>query len=368
MKFNIKNKIFIQNLQKINRFITKNTSFPILENILISIKNGILSLTATNLEIELISNIKLLQEHISGSTTVSGRKLLDICRHSLHSSDIQIELKKNKMHIISDKSHYVLTTLPADNFPNNDNFNRISKIFIHSHILKEMIEKTQFSMGKQDVRYYLNGMLLEKIDHSLNMVATDGYRLAIAKTIMQEIKIIQDFKIVITRQGIIELYKLLNISTKLIKILIGKNHIRIYIEQFIFTAQLIEGKFPNYESIFLIKKRNGIMFNCQLLKQSLLRASILSHEKFCGVEIHIKNGQFKVLSDNQEEEIAEDMFNINYIGPEIEISINVYYILDILNAISSENILFFLNHSHNSIQIEAENDASTIYVVMLLKH
>nr|AAG33947.1 DNA polymerase III beta subunit [Buchnera aphidicola] len=367
MKFNINNKIFIQNLQKINRFITKNISFPILENILISIKNGVLSLTATNLEIELIANIKLITHYISGNTTVSSQKLLDICRHSLNSSNMNIELDANKIHIISDTSQYILRTLPADNFPNHNHFHHISEFYIDSNIIKEMIEKTHFSMGKQDVRYYLNGMLLEMINNSLHMVATDGYRLGITHTLLKKQKI-ESFSIIMTRKGIIELYKLLNISRQLIKILIGKNSIRIYIEQLVFTAQLIEGKFPNYDSVFLTKKNNGIILNCALLKQSLLRAAILTHEKFCGVEIYIKNNQFKVLSDNQEEETAEDTFNINYIGPSIKISINVYYMLDILNSISSENIFLFLNNSNNSIQIEAENDTSTIYIVMLLKY
>nr|AAG33954.1 DNA polymerase III beta subunit [Buchnera aphidicola] len=366
MKFNIKNNILIHNLQKINRFVTKNNTFPILENILISIKNGILSLTATNLEIELISNITLSTHYIPGSTTISSRKLLDICRNSLNLSDIQIQLNGNKIHIISDKSKYILTTLSSNNFPNHKNFHHIAEFFINSNIIREMIEKTHFSMGKQDVRYYLNGMLLEKIDDSLNMIATDGYRLGISKTILQEKKI-SSFSIIITRKGITELYKLLNIPNQKIKILIAKSHIRIYIEQFIFTAQLIEGQFPNYESVLFQQKNNGIILNSKLLKQSLMRVSILSHEKFCGVEIYIRDNTFKVLSDNQEEEIAEDMFDINYIGPVIEISINVYYILDILNSINSENILIFLNNSNNSIQIKAENDTLTTYVVMLLK-
>nr|AAG33952.1 DNA polymerase III beta subunit [Buchnera aphidicola] len=366
MKFNINNKIFIQYLKKVNRFITKNTSFPILENILISIKNGILSLTATNLEIELIANIQLSEDCISGSTTVSSQKILDICRYSSDLSDIKIELSQDKMHITSDNSHYILKTLPIDNFPNHNSFHHVVEFFIHSNSLRDMIEKTHFSMGKKDVRYYLNGMLLEIIDNSLHMVATDGYRLALAKTLLNQIKK-QSFAIVIARQGIIELYKLLNVSKQSIKILIGKNNIRIFIKNLIFTAQLIEGTFPNYTSVFLKKKNNGIILNCKLLKRSLLRTAILSHEKFCGVEIHINNNEFKVLSDNQEEETAEDKFQIDYNNPSIEISINVYYILDILNTISSENILLFVNHSNNSIQIEAENDASTIYIVMLLK-
>ncbi|QCI25253.1 DNA polymerase III subunit beta [Buchnera aphidicola (Sitobion avenae)] len=365
MKFNIKNNILIKNLQKINRLFVKNPSFPILENILISVKNGMLSLTSTNLEVELISIIKLTTQNTPGNTTISGRKLLDICRHSLHSSDIKMQLNKNKMHITSDNSNYILTTLPADNFPNHHDFHHISEFFISSNILKKTIEKTQFSMGKQDVRYYLNGILLEKIDNSLNVVATDGYRLAMSTIPLKENII--SFSIIIPRKGIVELYRLLNTQTQLIRVLVGKNNIRVYIEDLIFTAQLIEGQYPDYKNVLLAQKNDFVYFNGKTLKQSLLRASILSHEKFCGVEMHIRNNQFKVLSDNQEEETAEDTFDINYTGNAIEISVNVYYILEILNAITHENIFLFLNNANNSIQIEAENDASILYVVMLLK-
>jgi len=365
MKFNIKNNILIKNLKKINRLLIKNSSFPILENILIIVKNGYLSLTTTNLEIELISTVKLSTKNISGTITISGRKLLDICRNSLSSSDIKMQLKKNKMHIISNNSNYILTTLPSDNFPSHHDFRHISEFFISSDILKKIIEKTQFSMGKQDVRYYLNGMLLEKKDKSLYAVATDGYRLGVSKTPLKENII--PFSVIVPRQAIIELYRLLNIQPQLVKILVGKNNIRVYIEDLIFTAQLIEGQYPDYRSVLLKNKNNFITFNCQILKESLSRVAILSHEKFCGVEMHIRDGQFKVSSDNQEEETAKDTFKINYTGSIVDISINVYYLLEILNSITSENIFLFTNDSNNSIQIESENDASTIYVVMLLK-
>ncbi|QCI19600.1 MAG: DNA polymerase III subunit beta [Buchnera aphidicola (Brevicoryne brassicae)] len=365
MKFNIKNNILTKHLQKINRLIVKNTSLPILENILIVIKEGILSLTATNIEIELICNIKILTEHKPGSVTVSGRKLLDICRNTSESSEIKIKIDANKMHIISNNSNYVLTILPSDDFPNHNNFQHVSEFFISSNILKKMIEKTQFAMGKQDVRYYLNGMLLEKNSTSLYTVATDGYRLGIAKDFLRGNII--PFSVIIPRKGIIELYKLLNIKPQLIHVLIGKNNIRIHIEELIFTAQLIEGQYPDYKSILLKKKNYPIILNHKLLKQSLLRVSILADKNFCGIEMHIKKNEFKVLSDNQEEEKAEDSFKINYCGDEIEISINVYYILDVLNTINSENIFLFLNESNNAIQIEAENENTSLYVIMLLR-
>lgn len=365
MKFNIKNNILTKHLQKINRLIIKNTSLPILENILIKINNGTLSLTTTNIEIELICNIKISTEFTPGSVTVSGQKLLNICRNTSELSEIKIQLNENKMHIVSNDSNYILNTLPADDFPNNNDFHHVSEFFISSDILKKMIEKTQFSMGKKDVRYYLNGMLLEKKSTSLYTVATDGYRLGIAKHFVQEN--IVPFSVIIPRKGIVELYKLLNIKPQLIRFLIGKNNIRIYIEELIFTAQLIEGQYPDYKSVLLKKKNYPIILNHKRLKQSLLRVAILAHKNFCGIEMHIKKNEFKVLSDNQEEEKAEDSFKINYLGDEIEISINVYYILDVLNAITSENIFLFLNESNNAIQIESEKENLYLYVIMLLR-
>lgn len=365
MKFTIKNDLLTQNIKKISRLLVKNNSFPILENILMEIKNDTLFLTTTNLEIELISKIKILAKNIAGKITVSGRKMLNICKNLSPVSEIKIQLKKNKIHISSENSNYILTTLPADNFPNHQDCNSILSFEISSNSLRSMIEKTEFSMGKQDVRHYLNGILLEKKGNTLKSIATDGYRLAVSSTNIKED--IKSFSIIIPNKGVLELYRLLNIKKKLLKIFISNNNIKIYINDLIFTSQLIEGKYPDYNNVLFLKKDNPIITNTALLKKSLLRTAILTHEKFCGIEIKIENKKFKILSDNQEEESAEDTFNTNYSGDAIEISINVYYILDVLNAIDDENILIFFNSSKSSIQIEAENDSSNIYVIMLLK-
>ncbi|QCI21347.1 DNA polymerase III subunit beta [Buchnera aphidicola (Hyadaphis tataricae)] len=365
MKFYIQSNSLSKYLQKTNRLIVKNVSNPILENILITIHNGILSLTTTNLEIELIVNIKISTKHTPGSTTVSGRKLLDICRHSLESSEIKIEAKENKMYITSCNSKYILNTLPSNTFPNHNDVSYISEFFIYSDVLKNMIKKTKFSMGKEDVRYYLNGVLLEKKNISLYIVGTDGYRLGVSKISLD--KNINPFSIIIPRAAVIELYKLLNVKKQLIHVLISKNNIRIHIEELIFTAQLISGEYPDYQSILMQNKQYSVLLNQALLKKSLLRVSILANKNFCGIEINIKNNRFEVLSDNQEQERAEDSFDINYCGKNIDISINVYYILDILNTVDSENILFTFNDANNAIHIAAENDDKTLYVIMLLR-
>ncbi|QCI18584.1 DNA polymerase III subunit beta [Buchnera aphidicola] len=365
MKFIIQNNILIENLKKISRLLVKNTSAPILENILIKIKKDILSLTTTNLEIEIIAKIKIETKYIPGKITISGRKMLNICQNLPKTSYIQIELKNNKIYIYSEKSNYTLVTLPAESFPNHQDFNYISDFHISSDTLKNMIIKTEFAMGKQDVRYYLNGMLFEKKENYLRNVATDGYRLATSYISLN--KKINPFSIIIPNKGIIEILRLLNIKDTLLHILIGTYNIRIHINNLIFTTQLIEGKYPDYNSVLLKNPKKPIVINNDLLKKSLLRTSILSHEKFSGIEINIHNGEIKTISDNQEDETAEDRFNVEYFGNTINISINAYYILDVLNAINTKNILLFLNKNQSSIQIESENNSPTVYVIMLLK-
>lgn len=303
MKFIIQNNILVENLKKISRLLVKNTSFPILENILIEIKKNILSLTTTNLEIEIIANIEISTAHTPGKTTISGKKILNICRNLPKTSNVQIELKNNKIYISSENSSYILSTLPPENFPNHQNFHNTSSFHISSDILKNMIIKTEFAMGKQDIRYYLNGMLFEKKENYLRNVATDGYRLATSYIILKEK--INSFSIIIPNKGIMEMLRLLNTKETLLHILIGTNNLRIHINNLIFTTQLIEGKYPDYNSVLLDHSEKPIIINHDLLKKSLLRTSILSHEKFSGIEINIQNGELKTISDNQEEETAD---------------------------------------------------------------
>lgn len=365
MKFIIQNNILVENLKKISRLLVKNPSFPILENILIKIQDNILSLTTTNLDIEIIANIQITTKYVPGKTTISGKKMLNICRNLPEKSNIQIELKNNKIYISAEQSSYILSTLPANNFPNHQSFNDTSSFYISSNILKNMIIKTDFAMGKQDVRYYLNGMLFEKKENYLRNVATDGYRLATSCVSLKEK--IHAFSIIIPNKSVMEILRLLHAQETLLHIFIGTSNLRIYINNIVFTTQLIEGKYPDYNSVLLEKPKEPIIINHDLLKKSLLRTAILSHEKFSGIEIHIKNGELQTISDNQEEETAQDKFNIEYFGNTIEISINVYYILDVLHTINTKNILLFLNKLQSSIQIEAEDSSSTVYVIMLLK-
>ncbi|HXK00563.1 MAG TPA: DNA polymerase III subunit beta, partial [Buchnera sp. (in: enterobacteria)] len=341
MKFTIEKNDLLKGLQKVGSLLVKNQSFPMLENILIKIKNHTLSLTATNLETEIIVKISIKNIFQIGSTVVSGKKLLDICRRLPNYSVIKIEKHINKINIITHNSFFSLISIPSKNFPNLCNFKSENEFYIAQYSFKKMIYTTQFSMANQDIRYYLNGMLLEIKENNLRTVATDGYRIAISNIPINFP--VSSCSIILPRKSILELVRLLNNSQSLLHVLIGKNNIRINIEDIVFTSKLIAGVFPNYQSILLHNPIKLMEVEINILKESLLRVSILSNQKIHGVHLHLNNRKLTISASNQEEEEAREIIDLIYsVDMDFKININVNYILDILNVLTGKNVYFLM--------------------------
>ncbi|WP_343190326.1 DNA polymerase III subunit beta [Buchnera aphidicola (Mollitrichosiphum nigrofasciatum)] len=362
MKFTINQITLLKHLKIINNLLIKNRKYPILENILIEINNGELFLTSTNLDTEIITKTKKIYNIIDGKTTLSGRKLLNICRSINKNTNIKFILIKYKMHVFTENSKCIISTLPYENFPKiNSKKNKINFCLIENE-LKYMIFKTQFSMGLADVRYYINGMLLEIKNNTLFIVTTDGFRLSLCSKKIKNV--FKNHHIIIPRKSILELYKILNQnSKKKINLYIGKKNISIYIGKIIFISKLLEGKFPDYISVLLKKIKYKTTINANILKKSLLRASIFCHEKFNGVKIKIKNNVCNITANNQEEKIKEKIQTIEN-KKNFEITVNVYYLLDILSVFKEENISFSLFKKNSKMQILEKNHFLSIYIIM----
>jgi DNA polymerase-3 subunit beta len=220
-------------------------------------------------------------------------------------------------------------------------------------------------MANQDIRYYLNGMLLEIKENNLRTVATDGYRIAISNTPVN--CSISSYSIILPRKSVLELVRLLNNGQSLLHLLIGKNNIRIDIEDLVFTSKLIAGVFPNYQSILLHDPIKIMEVEISILKESLLRVSILSNQKIHGVHLHLNNGQLVISASNQEEEEAREIIDLIYSANiDFKININVNYILDILNVLTSKNVYFLIQKNTSKIQLEEEKKSSVAYIIMPL--
>lgn len=364
MKFNIDRDILLPVLQTVSGVVDRRQTLPILSNLLFCFESGSMSVTATDMEVEIIVKTNLDIEQ-SGELTVPARKLLDICRALPQESKLQFEIKNDRVLIRSGRSRFTLATLPAPEYPVIDITENIASFNIKQKQLDELLNNTQFAMAQQDVRYYLNGLLLEITANKLRAVATDGHRLAMDET---EIKteINESIQIIVPRKAITELTRLLQDESE-IEIQISKNHIRIKNNNASFTSKLIDGRFPDYKRVIPELSDTAVLANREELKSSLTRASILSNEKYRGVRIILNKNSLRAFAHNPEQEEAEEELEVQYEGEELEIGFNVSYLLDTLSIIKSEKVKLSVLDANSSCLILPENESNCQYVVMPMR-
>ncbi|WWO97164.1 MAG: DNA polymerase III subunit beta [Candidatus Dasytiphilus stammeri] len=363
MKFTIQREQLLKPLQQTTRTISNKPLLPIINNILLQVSQGTLWLTSTDLEIEMQTYIKLIQPHKEGGITVPARKLLEICKCLPLNSNIIVTVQKQQILLTSGYSKFYLSTLAADNFPHLDSFDSEIELTIKQNIMKYLIESTYFSMARQDVRYYLNGLLLEINGVQLATVATDGHRLAFCKSIVS--KSFSLTSIILPRKTVLEILRLLENNDQLLKLQISKNNIRIYLNHCIITSRIIDGKFPNYHTVLQNNYDKLIIVQADLLKLSLYRASILANERLNGVCLDLQPNMLKITATNMEQEKSEEIVDIDYQGKCLSIIINVKYILDVLKNFNSEKIRILFRDSQSSIKIErVTSNSDNMYVIM----
>ncbi|RAH28744.1 DNA polymerase III subunit beta [Pantoea agglomerans] len=365
MKFIVEREQLLKPLQQVSGPLGGRPTLPILGNLLLQVTEDSLLLTGTDLEMEMVARVALTQAHEPGSTTVPARKFLDICRGLPDGAEITLALEGDRMLVRSGRSRFSLSTLPASDFPNLDDWQSEVEFTLPQATLKRLIEATQFSMAHQDVRYYLNGMMFETEGEELRTVATDGHRLAVCS--MPIGQALPSHSVIVPRKGVIELLRLLDGGDTPLQVQIGGSNIRAHVGDYIFTSKLVDGRFPDYRRVLPKNPDKALEAGCDLLKQAFARAAILSNEKFRGVRLYITENQLKITANNPEQEEAEEMLDVSYNGTELEIGFNVSYVLDVLNALKCENVRLLLTDSVSSVQIEDVASPAAAYVVMPMR-
>jgi len=321
-------------------------------------------MTATDLEVEIVANVTLDGKTDGGKTTVPARKLLDICRTLPEEAIIEIGLQKERMQIRSGKSRYTLAMLPATDFPNVDAISDASAFTMPQQELKRLFDATQFAMAQQDVRYYLNGLMLELSDGKITAVATDGHRLALCETQLNH-NISEVRQVIIPRKAVTEMSRLLTDTDALIEVRLGTNHIQFISPEISFTSKLIDGRFPDYQGVLPKGGDKHITAQRNELKQALTRASVLSNEKYRSIRFHLTEGTLRLYAHNPEQEEAEEELSVDYHGSELEIGFNSSYLLDTLTAIGEEHVKITLSDGNSSCLIQGREDCK--YVVMPMR-
>ncbi|EAR62571.1 DNA polymerase III subunit beta [Neptuniibacter caesariensis] len=366
MKFVISREALIKPLQLVAGVVERRQTLPVLSNILLVAEGDQLSMTGTDLEVELVGRVTLDEPAEAGSVTVPARKLMDICKSLPDSARIELTLTGQKMVIKAGRSRFTLSTLPAAEFPNVEDSPETLELSMVQHQLRNLIDKTGFSMAQQDVRYYLNGMLLEIANGQLRSVSTDGHRLATSVTDVEAEDGMQH-QIIVPRKGILELARLLQNGEEELRLVIGASHIRAHVGDFTFTSKLVDGKFPDYERV-IPKNGDKILLSDRMeLRQVLSRIAILSNEKYRGVRLSLSSGYLQVMANNPEQEEAEETLAVDYEGETLEVGFNVNYLLDCLSILNSDVVRLTLSDSNSSALVEGFDEEGSVYVVMPMR-
>ncbi len=365
MKFTVDREILLKPLQQVIGVVERRQTLPVLGNLLLVTGDNGLTMTATDLEVEIQSRIDIKVES-GGEITLPARKLVDICKALPENSSIQFSIKDQKAQIRSGKSRFTLATLPAADFPLVESIKGESSFSIAQNKLKELIERTQFSMAQQDVRYYLNGLMLELAKDQIRAVATDGHRLALCDMPV-DIKPQEKRQVIVPRKGIQELMRLLESNDAAVQVEVGSNHIGVRSADIRFTSKLVDGRFPDYDRVVPKGGDKRVVANRELLRQALSRTSILSNEKYRGIRLNIDKNFIKIQAHNPEQEEADEEFEVEYNGSNLEIGFNVTYLLDVLASVRSENVEITLSDSNSSCLMREPGSEQYRYVVMPMR-
>ena len=364
MKFTIARDALLKPLNLVAGVVERRQTLPILSNVLLSLEGSQLALTGTDLEVELVGRVELAAPGVDGDITVPARKLVDICKSLPDGSEIEFSVDAGKVTVKAGRSRFTLSTLPATEFPSVEGSVGELALELPQSSIKRLIERTSFAMAQQDVRYYLNGMLLEIKSGRLRMVATDGHRLALCTA--ADPVTAADTMVIIPRKGVLELARLLE-GDDPISLVIGSNHVRAANQQFTFTSKLVDGKFPEYERVLPKSPDKSVVGNRLALKQAFTRTAILSNEKYRGVRLKLSADALEITANNPEQEQAEELVTVEYAGEALEVGFNVSYLLDVLSVLNGEKVRFSLADAASSALMEEAEAGDSLYVVMPMR-
>jgi DNA polymerase-3 subunit beta len=353
-------------LQSVSGIVERRHTLPILSNVLLEKQGDKLTLLATDIEIQITTSTVGAGGDGDGAVTVGARKLQEILRSLPEKTEVSLVLEDKRLQVRAGKSKFSLQTLPADDFPRMTIADGETREFqLSQKAFRQLLGKTQYSMAAQDVRYYLNGLMLLVEGKELRAVATDGHRLAYASVEIEADLPRQE--LILPRKTVLELNRLLVDSEDALKITLTTNQIRFAFGSVVLVSKLIDGKFPDYERVVPATLRNHMTVGRQALMQAMTRAAILTNEKFRGVRVVLSENSLKLIAANAEQEEAQDEIEVNYQGEPIDVGFNVGYLLDVLNNISVEEVQWSFNDANSSALISIPGNDRFKYVVMPMR-
>ncbi len=360
-------EVLLKPLQAVTGIIERRHTLPILSNVLLVRDGGRLTFVATDIEIEITAGTEGDVPGEAKAVTVGARKLLDILRALPEGAEVALTLADKRLQLKSGKSRFNLQTLQAEDFPRlSAAEGERARFTLPQQLLKQLLAAVQYAMAQQDIRYYLNGLLMLIEGGELRVVATDGHRLAYASRQVAA-KDLARQEVILPRKTIIELTRLLGESEAEVEIELSGNQARFSFDGIVLVSKLVDGKFPDYTRVIPTAHPKHVIASRAVLQQALQRAAILSSEKFRGVRWILGDGSLKISCSNTEQEEAQEEIDVEYRGEGLDIGFNVGYLLDVLNHLGVEQVEIALGDASSSalITVPAKDDFK--YVVMPMR-
>ena len=353
-------------LSAVSGIIERRHTLPILSNVLLDRTADALSFLATDIEIQITAQSALQAGGDARSVTVGARKLLDILRALPDNVEVSLQQQDKRMVVKAGKSRFTLQTLPAEDFPRLARpSGEAARFTLPQKALRRLLGLVQYAMAQQDIRYYLNGLLMVVEDRQLKLVATDGHRLAYASLELQADLPRQE--VIVPRKTVLELSKLLTDSEDEVRIELSATQAAFSFGTVELVSKLVDGKFPDYTRVIPTQHKNRMRIGREPLRQALLRAAILSNEKFRGVRWVLADGSLKLVSSNAEQEEAHEELEVDYAGEALDIGFNVNYLLDVLNNVPGNDIDCAFGDASSSALITYASEKDFKYVVMPMR-
>ena len=365
MQFSIQREALLKPLQQVVGVVERRQTLPVLANLLVKVAGGKLSFTGTDLEVEMVAATEA-EKLVAGETTIPARKLFDIVRALPDGAKIELKQNGDRVALNAGRSRFTLATLPATEFPTIDEIELVERVSLPEEVLRDLMERTAFAMANQDVRYYLNGMLLDLQEHALRCVATDGHRLALKETRLDS-KVSTRRQIIIPRKGVNALVGLLESGDGSVELEFGRNHLRVRRGEVVFTSKLIDGRFPDYEAVIPLGADKTATLDREVLRGALQRAAILSNEKYRGVKLEFSPSKLRIVAHNPEQEEAVEEVEAETVVSDLTVGFNVGYLLDALAALRGEKARLSLRDAQSSCLVQEDDSEQSRHVIMPLR-
>ena len=361
-----KRDAILEPLSAVSGIIERRHTLPILSNVLIEPAESGLGFLATDIEIQITARASVGERGDARAITVGARKLLDILRALPESAEVTMQPQDKRLLVRAGKSRFMLQTLPAEDFPRLATpGGEAARFAVPQKDLRHLVGMVQYAMAQQDIRYYLNGLLMVVEDERLKLVATDGHRLAYAAMALESALPRQE--VIVPRKTVIELGKLLSDSEGSVEVELSAAQAAFRFGGIELVSKLVDGKFPDYARVIPTQHKNTLRVERETLRQALLRAAILSNEKFRGVRWVLTDSSLKIVSSNAEQEEAQEELDVEYKGEALDIGFNVNYLLDVLNNVGSAEVECLFGDASSSTLFQFASAPEFRYVVMPMR-